>query len=57
MPALKRWTRDEDVRLRSLIEQGRPWLYIEIAAKLNRTPTAVSERARKLGLKAKAKKS
>jgi Myb-like DNA-binding protein len=48
----KRWKSDEDLRLRSLIEEGRPWLYI--AEKLNRTPAAVAEHARKLG-KAKGK--
>jgi hypothetical protein len=53
MPAIKRWTPDEDLRLRSLIEQGRPYSYV--AEKLKRTPAAVARRAKMLGLKAKGK--
>jgi hypothetical protein len=44
----KRRTPDEDARLRSLVNSGRPLSYV--AAKLTRTIAAVAGRARKLGL-------
>jgi hypothetical protein len=46
MPAktIKRWTFDEDGRLKSLIEAGRSSIYV--ATKLKRTPNGVIARAK-----------
>jgi hypothetical protein len=47
------WTPPEDTQLRELIELGESVAII--AAKIERSEKAVSERAAKLGLKAKGK--
>jgi hypothetical protein len=49
MPKLKRlWTDEDDVRLRYLLEGGDTFMLM--AAKLDRTTTAVKSRSSKLGL-------
>jgi hypothetical protein len=49
MPKLKRpWTAEDDVRLRYLLEGGDSFMLV--AAKLERTTSAVKTRSNKLGL-------